>query len=201
MHSKILSAKWEPFCLCLNQCIKWPLMIEISSYWCFLMHIQISELGHHLTPLNKIQWNSWQNTMIFFHENAFENVICKLAVIKCCVLNIIHHNYLEVLQLMKVISVLFCNNACIFFVLTHWDENNMADILQTTSLNSFLCMKIVCFLFNFHCNLFLRVQLTILWTALVQIMALHWRGNKQLSEPMTAYFLTNMCIIWPRWVN
>ena len=30
---------------------------------------------------NKLQWNSNQNTKLFFQENAFENVVCEIAAI------------------------------------------------------------------------------------------------------------------------
>ena len=32
---------------------------------------------------NKFQWNFHQNTTIFIQENAFENVVCKMASISC----------------------------------------------------------------------------------------------------------------------
>ena len=32
---------------------------------------------------NKIQWNLKQNSRIFIQENAFENVVCKIAAILC----------------------------------------------------------------------------------------------------------------------
>ena len=31
--------------------------------------------------MNKFQWNSNQNTNIFLHENAFENIVCEMAAI------------------------------------------------------------------------------------------------------------------------
>ena len=34
-----------------------------------------------LDPRDKIQWNLNQSTIIFIHQNAFENMVCKMAVI------------------------------------------------------------------------------------------------------------------------
>ena len=33
------------------------------------------------TPGNKLQWNFSQNTKLFIHENAYKNVVCKMAAI------------------------------------------------------------------------------------------------------------------------
>ena len=33
------------------------------------------------TLRNKLQWNSNQNTKLFIHENAYENVVCEMAAI------------------------------------------------------------------------------------------------------------------------
>ena len=38
-------------------------------------------------------------------------------------------------------------------------------------------------------------------TALIQIMAWHWPGNKPLSEPMMVSLLTHICITRPQWVK
>ena len=37
--------------------------------------------------------------------------------------------------------------------------------------------------------------------ALVQIMAWRRSGDKPLSEPMMASWLTHICVTWPQWVN
>ena len=44
-------------------------------------------------------------------------------------------------------------------LLTHWNQDKMAAIFQTTFSNSFSWMKIFKFQLKFHWNLFLRVQL------------------------------------------
>ena len=33
--------------------------------------------------MNKRQWNLRQTTKLFIHEQAFENVVCKMVVILC----------------------------------------------------------------------------------------------------------------------
>ena len=71
--------------------------------------------------------------------------------------------------------------------LTHWGPDKMAAISQTFS-NAFSWMKMLEFWFKFHWSLFLRFELTILHTALVQIMAWRWLGDKPLSEPTMVWF-------------
>ena len=71
--------------------------------------------------------------------------------------------------------------------LTHWGPNKMAAISQTFS-NAFSWMKMLEFWFKFHWSLFLRFEFTILHTALVQIMAWRWLGDKPLSEPTMVWF-------------
>ena len=31
--------------------------------------------------MNKLQWNFNQNTMLFLHENALENIVCEMLAI------------------------------------------------------------------------------------------------------------------------
>ena len=68
----------------------------------------------------------------------------------------------------------------------------MTAIFQTTYSNAFSWMKIVVFWWQFHWNLFPKVQLTIFQ---------HWTGAKPLSEPMVMISLTHICITWPQWVK
>ena len=35
------------------------------------------------TLRNKVQWNLNQNTKVFIHENAYENIVCEMAAILC----------------------------------------------------------------------------------------------------------------------
>ena len=59
-----------------------------------------------------------------------------------------------------MINVTWC--CTLGVLLPHWGRDKMATIFQTTLSSSFSCMKIVLFWFQFHWNLFLRVQLTII---------------------------------------
>ena len=72
--------------------------ITCSTYWGRLTHICINNIAiigsdnHYLiqccnivnwTLWNKLQWNFNQNSCIFIQENAFENVVWKMAAILC----------------------------------------------------------------------------------------------------------------------
>ena len=59
MHLNMSCGKWRPFCLGLN------VLTTADIIW---------TLG------KKLQWNFIQNMQLFFEENEFENVVCKLAV-------------------------------------------------------------------------------------------------------------------------
>ena len=78
-----------------------------------------------------------------------------------------------------------------------WGQDKMAAIFQKTFCNTFSWMKMYEFQLRFRRSLFLRVKLT----ALVQIMAWCWPGDKPLSEPMMVSLLTQICITWPQWVK
>ena len=73
-------------------------------------------------------------------------------------------------------------------VLTHWGRDKMADISQTMFSKAFSWMKSFVFWFQFHWSLFLRVQLTINKSALVQVMAWRPTADKPLLEPMLTQF-------------
>ena len=91
MILKIPTAKWPPFWLCFN----------VLTHWGRVTYICVSKLAIILDNLlapgrrraiiwsnagildirNKLQWNLNRNSYIFIHENAFENVVCKMAAI------------------------------------------------------------------------------------------------------------------------
>ena len=71
-----------------------------------------------------------------------------------------------------------------WLVLTHWGQDKMAAIFQTTFWNALTRMKI----YKFHWSLFPRVQLTI-FQHLDQIMAWRRPGDKPLSQPMMVSLL------------
>ena len=90
MHCEMLSAKCVSFCSLLNPS---PPSAAYMRWWIGSTLVQI--IACHLfgaKPLskpmlgivnwtlgNKLQWNSNQNTKLFIHENAFENIVCEMA--------------------------------------------------------------------------------------------------------------------------
>ena len=78
---------------------------KLLTHWGRVLHIYVTNVGHHwfrywlvtclapshylnqcwnianCTRSNKLHWNLNQNSYIFIQENAFENVICKMAAI------------------------------------------------------------------------------------------------------------------------
>ena len=85
-------------------------------------------------------------------------------------------------------------------VLTHWGQDKMDAIWQTTFSSAFSWMKMFEFELKFHWGLFLRDPINNI-PALVQIMAWYLRGDKPLSEPMMGSLLMHICVPLPQWVN
>ena len=77
----------------------------------------------------------------------------------------------------------------------------MAAILQKISSNSFSCMKIGLFWFEFHWILFWRGQGPMNKPSLFQIMVWHQTGDKLLSEPMMTWCTSHISITGPWWVK
>ena len=71
--------------------------------------------------------------------------------------------------------------------LTHLPLDNLAGKLQTTFSIAFFSMKTFEFRLKFHWSLFLKVQIDNK-SALVQVMAWRWTGDKPLPEPMLTQF-------------
>ena len=80
------SAKWRPFCSWGNvSCIKGNEALQCkigvglvrhqAIIWTIIWNIV------NRTLRNKLQWNSYQNTNLFIHENAFQNVVWEMVVI------------------------------------------------------------------------------------------------------------------------
>ena len=86
-----------------------------------------------------------------------------------------------------VLCVISSCRICAFHFLTHWGQNKMADILQTTFCNSFYWIKMVIFysIFTDTCSKDPISRMP----ALVQIMAWRLSGDKPLSDPMMAQFI------------
>ena len=94
------------------------------------------------TPGNKLQWNFNQNTKLFIHENASENIVCEMVTILCGgrLVNVSNSTVLyskhciDVISWSKMISLqpFFC----LFWnpdkhTLTHPPEAKIADISKT----------------------------------------------------------------------
>ena len=61
-----------------------------DQHWFRYWLVAYSSPSHYLnqwwvivnwTPVNKLQWNSNQNTKFFINENRFENVVCEMVAI------------------------------------------------------------------------------------------------------------------------
>ena len=101
------------------------------------------------TLRNKPYWNMDQNTVIFLHEHALENM---------CNTDVGH------IVFTSTCSLVLCHiQGCQPLVthLTHWGRDKITAISQTTHSNTFSCMKMFEFQLKFHWSLFLSLQLTI----------------------------------------
>ena len=76
---------------------------------------------------------------------------------------------------------------------THWGQDKMAAIFQTTFSNVWISIKI-------SLEFVLMVPINNI-PSLVQLVAWHWSGDKPLSEPMMVSLLTNICVTRPQWVK
>ena len=81
---------------------------------------------------------------------------------------------------------------------THWGQDEMGNILQTTFSNVFSSMKMCEFRLKFHWFV-PKGQIDNI-PALVQMMVWRCPGDKPLSEPMMVNLPTHICITWPQWV-
>ena len=75
--------------------------------------------------------------------------------------------------------------SCLWLYLTHWGQDKMVDMFQTTFSNTFSWKKMNEFRLRFR--LFLRVQL-IIFQHMFQIMVWRRTGDKPLSEPTMVWF-------------
>ena len=148
----------------------------------YKLSIFLTHLGHYLnqcwnivnwTLRNKLQWKFNRNSNIFIHENAIERVVCKIAAIlsrpQCVNLVQCQPHKWRKCTVAKSSScqakwcLMYSLCQCLSFYgccLTHWGQDKIAAVSQTTFSNAFSWMKMVEFRLKFHWNLFLRV----LWT-------------------------------------
>ena len=93
----------------------------------------------------------------------------------------------------------FCpEQNCWEWLITHWGWEQMAVILQT-SLKLFSWMNLFVFWFNFHWHDSFKDSIVNKW-ALFQIMTSHWKGNKELSEPILVLF-NDTYVTRIQWMN
>ena len=78
--------------------------------------------------------------------------------------------------------------------LTHWGQDKMADIFQTTFSNAFLWMMLILIKFVPKCSIN-NIP------AFVRVMAWHFPGDKPISKPMMLSSLTHKSVILPQWVK
>ena len=71
----------------------------------------------------------------------------------------------------------YSSHCQLFYLLTHWGQEKMAAIFQTTFSNTFSSMKMYKFRLRFHWSLFPRVQLTIF-----QHLFRKWLGAVQATN-------------------
>ena len=84
--------------------------------------------------------------------------------------------------------------------LTYWSWHKMAAISQTTFFKFVFLNENIGILIKISPKFVPKGVINNI-PALVQIVALHWPGNKPLSEPKMVSLLTHICITWPQWVN
>ena len=114
------------------------------------------------------------NVIYFFDYQRFEYIFYKIFVFKMT--NEIPQNHIA----LPSIKTETCSMDWFIIskvVSTHQGHDKMATILLTTFSNTFSLMKTITFWFKFYWSFSLWVQLTILHSALVQIMELHrWQA-------------------------
>ena len=127
------------------------------------------------TLMNILHWNFNQNTKLFLHNNAPENIICEMAAILSSGRWVNYTGHLKhqdsmnemkprsSFQITQVISPTekYSKTSLKLSLLTHWGRDQKDAISQTTLSIAFSWMKMLEFRSNFHWSLFLRVQLTI----------------------------------------
>ena len=89
---------------------------------------------------------------------------------------------------------------CLWQPMTHWGQDKMDAISQTTVSRAFSSMKNCCILIKFSLK-YIRKGAIDNNRALVQIMAWRRSGDKPLSEPMMVRLPTDICVARPQWVK
>ena len=133
--------------------------------------ICISKLGQNWTLVNKLQWNSNQNTKLFIHKNAFENVVCDMAG------TLSRERWVNTMRQRQ-------------------NGRHFADaIFKYIFLNQNVWIPIKISLKFVPKGPINNIP------SLVQIMVWRRPGDKPLSEPMMVSLPTHICVTRPQWVK
>ena len=178
MHLKMSSAKWHPFCLGPNVPNSSPPNATYMRQWIGSAFFQIMACClFSAKPLSKpMQGYCNQNTELFIHENASENIICEMRAILSRGDGLtlqVPVPYINTLRSRKhgrhfaddTFKRIFLNEN------VRISTNNSLNIVPKGSINNI--------------------------PAVVQIMAWRRPGDKPLSEPMMVWSLTHICVARP----
>ena len=154
------------------------------------------------TPGKKFQWNLNQNSTIFFQENSFEDVVCRMAAIcpRGDELTDMSQGARECAA--TVLTLLFQN-----ILATVWKGQKVNTLRLIQDGHHFPDDIFKCFL-NENVWIMIKISLKFVPKApinniltLVQVVAWCWPGDKPLSEPMLVSLLMHICGTLPQWVN
>ena len=116
---------------------------------------QVALFAHYHVVISLL-WNHYLKNSPFLWEVGLRSpktTIFGMNIIWFIIFSWVNHSFHPCVMLLQVIR-------WIVSVLTHWSQNKMAYISQTTFSNVFSSMKMFAFWLKFHWSLFLRVQLT-----------------------------------------
>ena len=130
---------------------------ELGQYWLRKWHVAYTVPSHYLnqcwvivnwTLRNKLQWNFNQNTKLFIHKNAFQNIVCQMAAIlskgrwvktENILSNILYHDKWSLTR--TAANNCHINNWLAVW-LTHWPLGNLNVILKNVIFNLALLIGI-----------------------------------------------------------
>ena len=142
------------------------------------------------TLRNKLQWNFNRNSYIFIQENAFENVVWKMAAIlsrpQC-----VNDSEGDRIQCLAYSSWYQWLNT----LRPRQNGRRFTDVFKCIFLNENVCIMI-----KISLNFVPKGPINSV-PALVQTMAWSRPGEKPLSEPMMVSLPTHICVTQPQWVN
>ena len=161
--------------------------------------------------MNKLQWFFYQNTKLFIHENASENIVCETAAILSKgdeLMVYLKHRYLVSEQWFKLQQSLAANQ--------HWrwgsqaiHASNFLNTLRPRQNGRHFADDMFKWIF-LNENVWSTIEISLKFVpkglinnnpALFQIMAWRRPGKKTLSEPMMVSLATHICVIRPQWVK